>query len=156
MWLEGSALGHTIRSSGVWTYAFLNLAHILGLSSLFGAILVLDLRLLGLWRRVPLGAIARPVVPIATAAFCIAVPSGVCMLATNGTDYIGNPFLPIKFAAIGAGLINVAVVSRLPAWKAREAGPVSAAGERHLAFAGVISLLAWITAVSAGRMIGYW
>ena len=155
-WLEGSALGHAIRASGVWTYAILNLTHVLGLSSLFGAIVALDLRLIGLWQRVPLGAIARPVIPIATSGFCVAVASGICMLSTNGTDYVGNPFLPIKFAAIGGGLINVAVVNRLPAWRGRNAGPIPAAGERQLAVLGGISLACWLTAVSAGRMIGYW
>ena len=38
-WLEGSALGHAIRDSGVWTYAILNLTHILGVSTLFGSVL---------------------------------------------------------------------------------------------------------------------
>jgi hypothetical protein len=155
-WLESSALGHAIRSSGTWTYAILNLAHILGLSSLFGAILILDLRLLGMWRRAPLGALARPIVPVAGTGFCLAAASGICMLSTNGTEYIGNPFLPIKFAAIGAGVINAAVVSRLPAWTSRAGGPVTAAGERQLAVAGGISLACWATALTAGRMIGYW
>lgn len=155
-WLEGSALGHAIRSSGVWTYAILNLAHILGISSLFGAVLTLDLRLLGFWRSVPIGALARPVVPLAGSGFVLAVLSGVCMLSTNGTEYSGNPFLATKFAAIGAGLINVAAVNRLPAWRARNAGPPSVAGERQLAVAGAVSLACWATAVTAGRMIGYW
>jgi hypothetical protein len=155
-WLEGSALGHAVRASGVWTYAVLNLAHILGIASLFGAVLALDLRMVGLWRTIPLGAVARPVVPIAAAGFCVAVASGLCMLSTNGTEYVGNPFLPIKFTAIGAGLVNVAVVSRLTAWQGRDAGPLTARGERQLAIAGSISLVCWLTAVSAGRMIGYW
>ena len=59
-WLEGSSLGHAMRNAGVWTYGLVNLAHILGISSLFGSVLVLDLRLLGAWRRVPLELIARP------------------------------------------------------------------------------------------------
>jgi hypothetical protein len=155
-WLEGSALGHAIRSSGVWTYALLNLAHVLGLSTLFGAIVALDLRLIGFWRAVPLGAIARPVIPLATAGFCLAVVTGVCMLSTNGTEYVGNPFLPIKFTAIGAGVINVAVVNRLPAWRARDAAAASIAGQRQLALVGGISLVSWLTAVTAGRLIGYW
>ena len=46
-WLEGSTLGHLMRDTGVWTYAVVNLTHILGVASLFGAILVLDLRMLG-------------------------------------------------------------------------------------------------------------
>ena len=50
-WLEGSALGYAMRHSGPWTYAIVNLAHILGVSSLFGSLVILDLRLLGAWIR---------------------------------------------------------------------------------------------------------
>jgi hypothetical protein len=155
-WLEGSALGHAVRASGVWTYAILNLAHIFGISSLFGAILALDLRLLGMWRGVPIESLARPVTPIATAGFLLAVMSGICMLSTNGTEYAGNPFFAVKFSAIGAGLLNVGVVSRLPAWRARNAAPLPMTGERQLAISGAVSLVCWITAITAGRMIGYW
>jgi hypothetical protein len=155
-WLEGSALGHAIRSSGVWTYAFLNLAHILGIASLFGAILALDLRLLGIWRSLPVAVLARPVIPIAAAGFLLAALSGICMLATNGTEYAGNPFLVVKFLAISIGLINVAALNLLPAWRARDAGALSIAGERQLAVSGAVSLVCWVTAVTAGRMIGYW
>jgi hypothetical protein len=155
-WLEGSPLGHAIRASGVWTYALLNLAHVLGISSLFGAVLALDLRLLGIWRSVPVGALARPVIPIATVGFVLAVLSGLCMLATNGTDYVGNPFLAMKFVAIAAGLVNVAAVNRLPAWRTRHAAWRSVAGDRQLAVAGAVSLVCWVTAITAGRLIGYW
>ena len=62
-WLEGSALGVTLRALGVWTYAVLNLSHILGVSTLFGSMLLLDLRLLGAWRGVSIAALERPTVP---------------------------------------------------------------------------------------------
>ena len=103
-----------MRNAGIWSYGIVNLTHILGVSSLFGAILVLDLRLLGLWRSVPLGSIARPTVPIATIGFLVAATSGLCLISTNGSEYVGNPFLLIKFPAIFVGLLNVAVLSRLP------------------------------------------
>jgi hypothetical protein len=156
VWLEGSALGHAMRNAGVWTYGIVNLAHILGVSSLFGSVLVLDLRLIGLWRRVPLGAIARPTVPIATAGFIVAATSGVCLITTNGSEYVGNPFLLIKFPAIFLGVVNVAILSRLPAWKARETREVTESEQRVLSVFGAISLLSWLTAIGAGRLIGYW
>ena len=156
VWLEGSALGHAMRNAGVWTYGIVNLTHILGVSSLFGSVLVLDLRLIGLWRRVPLGAIARPTVPIATAGFIVAATSGVCLITTNGSEYVGNPFLLIKFPAIVLGVVNVAVLSRLPAWKARETREVTESEQRVLSVFGAISLLSWLTAIGAGRLIGYW
>jgi hypothetical protein len=153
--LQDSAVAQGLRSS-IWIYPLINAGHIIGLALLFGAIVPLDLRLLGAWRSVPLGSIARPVLPVATAGFFIAVGSGICMLATNGTEYIGNPFLPLKFGFIGLGLINVAVVNQLKAWKQRAAGPPTQRGERQLALVGGVSLVCWLAAVTCGRMIGYW
>src|SRR6202022_3759780 len=116
-WLQGSAIGHAMRESGVWTYGVVNLVHILGVATLFGAVLVLDLRLLGLWRNVALPAISGPTVPVAATGFVIAAVSGVCLLATKATEYVGNPFLYVKFPAIGLGILNVVALNSLSAWK---------------------------------------
>ena len=155
-WLEGSALGHLMRESGVWTYGCVNLIHILGVASLFGAVLVLDLRLLGLWRKVALPAISEPVVPVAATGFTIAVISGVCLLATKATEYVGNPFIYIKFPAIGLGLLNVVALNSLSAWKQHKVRELSSREQSKLALIGGISLSCWLTAIGAGRMIGYW
>jgi Family of unknown function (DUF6644) len=155
-WLQGSALGHAMRESGVWTYGTVNLVHILGVSSLFGSVLVLDLRLLGLWKSIPIATITQPTVPIAAAGFVIAAFSGVCLLATKATEYVGNPFLYIKFPAIGLGMANVLVLNLLPAWKARKTRDLTSRENFQLSVVGGISLVSWLTAIMAGRMIGYW
>lgn len=155
-WLETSMLGHAMRSSGVWTYGVVNLFHILGVSTLFGAVVVLDLRLLGLWRTVPLPSIAGPTVPVATAGFIVAALTGAGLLATKATEYAGNPFLLIKFPAIAVALVNVAVVTSRPAWKQMERPDPTPGDRRVLAIGGAVSLAAWLTAIGAGRMIGYW
>jgi hypothetical protein len=155
-WLEGTALGDALRSSGVWTYGLLNLGHIAGVATLFGAVLLLDLKLLGAWRGVPFGALTRPTVPLAATGFVLASLAGVCMISVNATEYIGNPFLLIKFPAIGLGLANALVVSRLPAWRERARREPTERQRRQLAVAGGISLVCWVTALAAGRMIGYW
>jgi hypothetical protein len=95
-------------------------------------------------------------VPIATTGFIVAATSGICLITTNGSEYVGNPFLLIKFPAILLGVINVAVLSRLPAWKARETRDITAAEQIQLSVFGAISLLSWLTAIGAGRLIGYW
>jgi len=155
-WLEGSALGHLMRESGVWTYACVNLLHILGVASLFGAVLVLDLRLLGLWRNVALRSISEPTIPVAIAGFLIAALSGICLLATKATEYVGNPFFYIKFPAIGLGLVNVAILNSQAAWKEHRVRELTQREQSRLALLGGISLFSWLTAVTAGRMIGYW
>jgi hypothetical protein len=155
-WLQGSAVGHAMRESGVWTYGLVNLAHILGVASLFGSVLVLDLRLLGFWRKVSLPAISETTVPVAATGFIIAVISGVCLLATKATEYVGNPFLYIKFPAIGLGILNVVILHFLPAWKQHKIRELSLREQSKLAVIGGISLFCWLTAITAGRMIGYW
>jgi hypothetical protein len=155
-WLEESQLGHLMRESGVWTYAVVNLGHILGVATLFGSILVLDLRLLGFWRRTPLAALSDIVVPVATTGFIVAAVTGTGLLATKATDYIGNPFLYIKFPAIALGLLNILWLNVSPAWKERHARELAADETRRLAWAGGASLACWLTAIAAGRMIGYW
>jgi hypothetical protein len=86
----------------------------------------------------------------------IAALTGVGLLATKATEYAGNPFLLIKFPAIAVALLNVAVVTSRPAWK-QMARPDPTPGDRRtLAIGGAVSLAAWLTAIGAGRMIGYW
>ena len=155
-WLEESFLGHAMRDTGVWTYAVVNLFHIIGVAILFGSILILDLRLLGAWKHIPLSALSKPAVTMAGTGFVIAAITGSGLLATTATEYVGNPFLIIKFVAIPLGLLNVLLVHYSESWKAHRIRSLSKAEEKRLARMGAVSLACWFTAVSAGRMIGYW
>jgi hypothetical protein len=156
-WVENSALGEAMRGLGVWSYGVFNLVHILGIATLFGSILIVDLRLLGAWRRIPLRSIATPALPLAVLGFGLAAASGICMLTTNAIDYIGNPFLLIKFPAIALGVANAIVVAKLPAWRTAWADERAGGREsRTLALGGGASIVFWLTAVASGRMIGYW
>jgi hypothetical protein len=154
--MQSSWLGHFMRESGPWTYAIVNLTHVLGISTLFGSILVLDLRLVGIGRRVPLAALSATVVPVATVGFLLAATTGVGLLATKATEYVGNPFLLIKFPAIALGLLNVGLLKRTGAWRAHRLRELSTSEHRQLAVFGGLSLLCWLTAITAGRMIAYW
>jgi hypothetical protein len=145
-----------MRTAGVWSYGVVNLAHILGIATLFGSVLALDLRLLGAWRRVPLAAIEKPTLTLAGIGFAIAVASGLALITTNATEYIGNPFLPIKFAAIALGVLNVVAAQFLPAWRRRGTETHDAGQRLALRVVGGTSLACWVTAVAAGRMLGYW
>lgn len=155
-WLQASALGHFMRESSAWTYAIVNLTHILGVASLFGSVLVLDLKLLGVWRQVPLTAIVTTTSPVAITGFVLAATSGIGMLSANGSDYVGNPFLLIKFPAIGLGLLNALLVRRSQAWRAGRTRDLTPFEQRQLQVMGGTSLICWTTAITAGRMIGYW
>ena len=154
-WLEGLSLGHAMRNAGVWSTGLVNLAHPGRLIPFrFGA----RARFADAWCRAPrtVDLIARPTVAMATVGFVIAATSGICLVTTNATEYIGNPFLLIKFPAIAIGLVNVVVLNRLPAWTSRGTREPTSRERKQLAVAGAVSLLSWLTAIAAGRMIGYW
>jgi hypothetical protein len=156
-WIESTGLGHMMRESGPWTYAIVNVAHILSVSTLFGSVLVLDLRLLGLWsRRVRIADLSTAIEPVGMIAFVVAVGSGAALLATKATAYVDNPFLLIKFPAIGVGMLNAGLLNLMPAWKEVDVRTPRPGERRQLAIFGAVSLLSWLTAVTAGRMIGYW
>ncbi len=156
-WFEGSAFADALRGLGIWTYGVLNLAHILGIATLFGAVMVLDLRLLGLWSSISATVLARPTVPLAAGGFLLAALSGIMMLSFNTTEYHGNPFIYAKFPIVVFGLVNVAVIQRLGAWRRMTAGQAPEAGDAAvLRVCGAVSLLTWTAVVTCGRMIGYW
>lgn len=156
-WLEGSAFADALRGLGIWTYGLLNLGHILGIATVFGAVLVLDLRLLGLWRSIPAANLARPTVPLAVGGFVLAATSGIMMLSFNTTEYHGNPFFYLKFPIIGFALLNVLLVQRVGAWRRVADGLTPEPGDAGvLRVVGAVSLTTWVAVISCGRMIGYW
>ena len=156
MWLEASGLGQAMRGAGVWAYGVTNLVHILGVATLFGSVLVLDLRLLGAFARTPLAAIAAPTVPLAMTGFAIAALSGSCLIVTNASEYIGNPLLLIKFPAIALGLVNALALGFVPTWRAHSARKLTPRERRQLAIFGSVSLASWLTTLAYGRLIAYW
>lgn len=156
IWLQGSALGEFTRSLGVWSYGTINLVHIIGIALLFGSIVLLDLRLLGAWRQLPLAALSGPATFMARIGFALAVTSGVCMLSVNAEEYIGNPFLLVKFPAIGLALLNVLLIHRTQAWKAHRHRELMPRERKRLAVGAALSLIFWLTAITGGRMLGYW
>ncbi len=123
--------------------------HVLGIALLVGAIVLLDLRLLGAWRRVPVALLGPPAIAVAATGLGVAIASGAALFAVQATEYVSNPFLYIKFAAILLGLINVAVLRLAGDWTDERFG-------RRRRWAGLVSLLAWLVALAAGRLIAYW
>ena len=149
--LEASPLGLWARGS-TFGYPLANLAHLLGLVMLVGAIGVLDLRLLGLLRRLPAAALAHSLIPIAAAGLALMILSGVVMFAADAGPLVRSPLFRWKLVLIGAALANVAVFHAL--WRRRDerwAGELP--GAARLTAAASLGL--WLAAATLGRLIAY-
>jgi hypothetical protein len=151
--LQDTAIATALRQS-FWVYPIVNAGHIVGLALLFGAIVPLDLRLIGLWRRIPIGAMTRFLMPVAIAGLVLAVPTGALMFAVRATEYAGVPFFQIKLVLIAVALANALLLRMTTAWAVWRDGGLQDTTPR-LQVAGVLSIALWLAIIFAGRMIGY-
>lgn len=151
--LQASGLSQALRSS-IWLYPLVNTAHVMGIALLFGAIVPLDLRLIGLRSGVPLEPLVRTLVPVAIVGLLLAVCSGALLFATRPLDYVDEPLFLAKLALVAAAALNALLLRRSPRWGlARvDAGASAPAAWR---VAGALSIVLWSGVITAGRLIGY-
>ena len=149
--LQESALGHVMRSSPM-LYPAVEILHILGFVVLVGSILALDLRLLGLGRTIPIPPMAQLLLPLSRIGFLLAISMGFLLFSADAAHVVRNPAFQAKLLLIAAALVNIVVALAGP-WRQiaqwRNAVPGSAK------FTALASLLLWIGAVCAGRLIAY-
>ena len=136
----------------VWAYALVNAAHILGIGLLLGAILPLDLRLMG-WRHgPPLSTLAAFLSRIAAAGLALAVVTGAVLLSVQPMEYLPMPVFRAKMLLIALALLNLSALHRARSWRAvQDGGAVTS----RVRWAAGISALCWLGVLVAGRMIGF-
>jgi hypothetical protein len=151
--LEQSSLGGVMRHS-LWTYPIVEVAHILGLAILVGAVALFDLRLLGFSPTVSIRSLGRHLLPWAWAALLLVVPSGVAMLSAHATEFAANPAFRIKlvliaFAGINAIAFHTGVYRSVSSWDQHQPTPAAAKASAAL------SLSLWLGVIACGRLIAY-
>jgi hypothetical protein len=151
--LQSTGVATALRQS-FWAYPLVNAGHIVGLALLFGAIVPLDLRLLGFWRAVSLAALSRILLPVAIAGLALAVPTGVLLFSVRATEYAATPLLWVKVALIACAIANALLLRLSLAWTVHEHSEIAGTMPR-LQLAGALSIGLWLAVIVAGRMIGY-
>ena len=148
-WCEATWLGQFLRDS-TWLFPVIESVHLLGLSLLGGAVLIVDLRLLGLGLRdQPIGEIARAARPWLLAGVAVMVSTGFLLFMSEAVKCYHNPSFWVKMTTLPFALLfTFAVRQRL----ATRHGFVTSWRSRVLA---TVSLLLWFTVAAAGRWIGF-
>src|SRR5690606_24432582 len=86
----------------LWLYPGVEIVHIVGFVLLAGSIAMLDLRLLGLSKSIPVPALARHVLPWTLGALILIVPSGLLMFAAHASEFVDNPVFLLKMMLLMA------------------------------------------------------
>ena len=139
-----------LRQSGT-AYMLVNAAHILGLGLLVGAILPLDLRLVGLFRAAPLTVLGPFLSRTAAVGLALALATGALLFTVRPSEYLGNPAFLAKLGLLSAALVNVALQHTDGVRAAYADGAVTAGARVKAGF----SLLLWLGVLVAGRAIGF-
>src|SRR5688572_32441034 len=103
--LAASPFAAGLRGSTT-AYATLNAAHIFAIGLVVGSIATLDFRILGLFRAVPLGALAGPLSAMAAAGVLFAITSGFLLFSVRPTAYVENPAFLTKVTLVAVGVAN--------------------------------------------------
>ena len=151
--IEASALGQAMRQ-WLWLYPSVEIVHITGIALLVGSIAILDLRLLGLSRSLPVRRLAAHILPWSIASFVLIVPSGLAMFVAHANDLLSNPVFAVKMCLIllagaNAGVLHAGVFRSAGQWDVDVMPPLAAR-----AAAGA-SLLLWISVIACGRLLAY-
>jgi hypothetical protein len=152
-WLESTELAVWLgESPSVWAFPMVITLHTTGMAVLVGASWVLDMRLLGVNRRVPLSAY-RWVFPVVAIGLLVNVVTGVMLFIKNATKWgTAMPFL-VKMSLV---IASVATLLPLRSHVLRN-DPDNKVSDnlRNLRLLAIASILAWAGAVTAGRLLAY-
>ncbi|OCP07185.1 MULTISPECIES: DUF6644 family protein [unclassified Ensifer] len=150
-WIGTLPFALAIRRSAT-LYIFVNAAHILSFGIIIGAILPLDLRLLGLAPAVPIAVVGPFLSHAAAVGVALTIVTGFCLFSVNPLEYSGNVAFLTKMTLLALGVANAVLLHVTPQWRAAVKGGPLTLRVRLSAF---LSLMIWTGAVVAGRWIGF-
>ena len=142
MALEGLWLAQAMKHSS-WLYPTVETMHIWGIGMLFGSVVIMDLRILGVASKLNLSDLSRLGVLVALFGFGLAVLTGSLMFITQASELISSRLFILKMCLIFLLLAN-AIILRMRTIT-NGISKVQA----------LISLAGWASVIGMGRWLAY-
>ena len=148
-WCENSGLIVAMRSS-VWLFPVIESLHLMGLALIGGAVLMVDLRLLGFGlRRQPLAQVAQDAQRWLLVSLLVMLPTGLLLFMSKAVQCYTLPAFWIKMTSLFLALVFTFAVRR----------KVVMADETRLnpvwgKLVALVSLSLWSSVAIAGKWIG--
>ncbi len=152
--IEYSSLGTSIAES-LWAFPTLETIHVIALVTVFGTILIMDLRLLGIaGNQWAVTQMSKDTLPWTWGAFVLAAITGTLLFVSKASTYMVNPYFLTKLGLLALAGLNMAyfhfvTYKTVSDW---DAAPTLPAGAK---LAATVSMVAWIGVVFCGRAIGF-
>jgi hypothetical protein len=133
-------------ASNAYAYPLLEAGHIVGIALLLGNLVLLELRVWGAARELPLPALARWTLTLALAGFALIGLTGLLMFASQPQELLANRAFIVKMGLIALAGCNAA-------WFHARGGV--AKPDRVARLQTALSSGLWIAVIISGRWIGY-
>ena len=148
--LEYAPLLVDMRSSA-WLFPAIASVHLLGLAMLGGAVLVVDLRLLGfVLTRQPVAVVGRAAEPWLIASMLVMLPTGLLLFMCFATKYYYLTAFWVKVTCLLLALAFTFSIRRR--FVMADGAHATTHGAKLVA---VVSLALWATIALGGRLIGF-
>jgi hypothetical protein len=152
LWIEESALNEWItQSPSLFAFPAILAVHTIGMAFLAGTNAAIDLRILGFAPAVPLSAMER-FTPVMRIGLWLNVLSGILLLIGYPTKAFTNPVFYYKLGFIALALF---LTSRLRHGVIRNPDVAPNAVPGAMRVQAAASLLLWLAAITAGRLLAY-
>lgn len=149
-WCESTAVGNGIRDS-LWLFPVIESFHLLALALIGGAVLVVDLRLLGLqFRRWPVAKLARDVEPWLAGGLVVMVTSGILLFTSEAIKCYYSAAFWTKMTFLLPALIFTFTIRRRVA--VADESKIKPLWSKLVA---LVSVTLWSVVGGAGRWIGF-
>ena len=143
--LEAAPFAAFLRRS-VIVYPLVNALHIVFLGALVTSAALMDVRVLGLGRRVATHDVIALLRPVAIAALCGALITGFLLFSVQPQTYAANPVFLTKMALLTLAIANAAIFT----WHRQHLSPGPATSVMAL-----LSITLWLSVLLAGRLIAF-
>jgi hypothetical protein len=149
-WSEATTLGMTIRNSQ-YAFPIIEYFHLAALAVIGGAILIVDMRMLGLGlRETPVASLARDAQPWFVGSLIVMLVSGVSLYTSEATKCYASPAFWIKMVALVLAILFTFTVRRKVSLA--DAAQVTPRASKTVA---LVSIGLWFMVAWGGRWIGF-
>lgn len=151
--LENSAIAQFVNTAGP-TYPIVESFHVIAIALVFGTILIVDLRLLGVAStNRPFTRVAHDLLHLTWAGFALAVVTGILLFLPNATSIYININFQIKMILLAAAGLNMLVFELVTARSASVWDNTVPPNSARIA--GFLSIGLWMGVIVFGRLIGF-
>lgn len=151
-WLETTAIANAIRTVP-WLYPALETVHYIGLAMLVGSIMLIDLRLLGFARVLPLRSMIG-LVPWVWAGFIVNAVSGSLIFIYGATGFGSSGAFQLKMVLMLLAGIN-AMIFTFAAGRSKDSWLDTGNVPGSIKVVATASFVLWLGVVTTGRWMAY-